>query len=220
MLRLGTYAMHEVLAPRGLLTVDAVPAEKGEQPLLLTQRSSGPLVMMVRTCVGQVDAGAQAAGQAQRGGEWLRLVFRLSASTMEQDYAGCSRRCWARAPGRRRTRRCAGGFTSCCSLRRGAGRGWRSPTTCASRRRAGEGRLGWLMGGFPWALPGPYSTYLSLLLASSSPIQPLVHEFHRPRPPLQPVRLPQHVDGERSPCLLHTRLCRSPARRSAVMQKL
>jgi len=93
--------MHEVLAPRGLLTVDAVPAEKGEQPLLLTQRSSGPLVMMVRTCVGQVDAGAQAAGQAQRGGEWLRLVFRLSASTMEQDYAGCSTRCWARAPGRK-----------------------------------------------------------------------------------------------------------------------
>jgi len=29
-----------------------------------------------------------AAGQAERGGGWLRLVFRLSASSMEQDYAG------------------------------------------------------------------------------------------------------------------------------------
>ena len=29
-----------------------------------------------------------AAGQAERGGGWPRLVFRLSASTMEQDYAG------------------------------------------------------------------------------------------------------------------------------------
>ena len=27
----------------------------------------------------------------------------------------------------------AGGFTSCCSLRRGAGRGWRSSTTCPRR---------------------------------------------------------------------------------------
>jgi hypothetical protein len=29
-----------------------------------------------------------AAEQADRGGGWLRLVFRLSASSMEQDYAG------------------------------------------------------------------------------------------------------------------------------------
>jgi hypothetical protein len=29
-----------------------------------------------------------AAGKAERGGGWLRLVFRLSASSMEQDYAG------------------------------------------------------------------------------------------------------------------------------------
>ncbi len=29
-----------------------------------------------------------AAGQAERGGGWLRLVFRLSASSMGQDYAG------------------------------------------------------------------------------------------------------------------------------------
>jgi hypothetical protein len=29
-----------------------------------------------------------AAGQAERGGGWLWLVFRLSASSMEQDYAG------------------------------------------------------------------------------------------------------------------------------------
>ena len=29
-----------------------------------------------------------AAGQAERGGGWPRLVFRLSASSMEQDYAG------------------------------------------------------------------------------------------------------------------------------------
>ncbi len=29
-----------------------------------------------------------AAGQAERGGGWLRLVVRLSASNMEQDYAG------------------------------------------------------------------------------------------------------------------------------------
>jgi hypothetical protein len=29
-----------------------------------------------------------AAGQAERGGGWLRLVLRLSASNMEQDYAG------------------------------------------------------------------------------------------------------------------------------------
>ena len=29
-----------------------------------------------------------AAGQAERGGGWLRLVFRLSASSMDQDYAG------------------------------------------------------------------------------------------------------------------------------------
>jgi hypothetical protein len=29
-----------------------------------------------------------AAGQAERGGGWLRLVFRLSASSMEQDYVG------------------------------------------------------------------------------------------------------------------------------------
>jgi len=28
------------------------------------------------------------AGQAERGSGWLRLVFRLSASSMEQDYAG------------------------------------------------------------------------------------------------------------------------------------
>ena len=64
---------------------------------------------------------------------------------------GCSTRCCARAPeGRRRTRRCVGGFTSCCSVRRGAGRGWRS-TTCPppaddELERAG---LGWLIGGFP-----------------------------------------------------------------------
>ena len=29
-----------------------------------------------------------AAGKVERGGGWLLLVFRLSASTMEQDYAG------------------------------------------------------------------------------------------------------------------------------------
>jgi GTPase SAR1 family protein len=29
-----------------------------------------------------------AAGQAERGGGWLWLVFRLSASSREQDYAG------------------------------------------------------------------------------------------------------------------------------------
>jgi Mrp family chromosome partitioning ATPase len=29
-----------------------------------------------------------AEGKAERGGGWLRLVFRLSASSMEQDYVG------------------------------------------------------------------------------------------------------------------------------------
>ncbi len=69
-----------------------------------------------------------AAGQAERGGGWLRLVFRLSASSMEHTRSrttrGCWTRCWERAPGGRcRTRRCVGGWTSCCSLQRGAGRG-------------------------------------------------------------------------------------------------
>jgi hypothetical protein len=44
-----------------------------------------------RTCNGLVPlcvAEKFAAGQAERGGGWLRLVFRLSASSMEQDYAG------------------------------------------------------------------------------------------------------------------------------------
>ena len=40
-------------------------------------------------------------------------------------------RCWTRAPGRRcHTGMCVGEFTSCCSVRRGAGHGWRSSTTC------------------------------------------------------------------------------------------
>jgi hypothetical protein len=59
---------------------------------------------------------------------------------------GCSTRCWARAPGgRRRTplKRCLDGFTSCCSLRRGAGRGWRSSMTCPRRPTTSwRGRMG------------------------------------------------------------------------------
>ena len=70
------------------------------------------------------------AGKAERCGGWRRLVFRLSACSMALSRTrGFSTQCWARAPGgRRRTplRRCVGGFTSCCSLLRGAGRGWQS----------------------------------------------------------------------------------------------
>jgi ferric-dicitrate binding protein FerR (iron transport regulator) len=38
-------------------------------------------------------------------------------------------------------------------------------------------------------------------------IQPLVHEFFEPRPPLQPVRRQRHVNGERGP-LCHRRQAR------------
>ncbi len=37
-------------------------------------------------------------------------------------------------------------------------------------------------------------------------IQPLVHEFLRPRPPLQPVRQHRYVEGKRAPSLRH-RVC-------------
>ena len=82
-----------------------------------------------------------AAGQVERGGG-LRLLFVLSASSRTPRI--WSTRCWARAPGVRRgtpLRRCVGGFTSCCCLRRGAGHGWRSSRPVRpGRRRAGEGR--------------------------------------------------------------------------------
>ena len=52
--------------------------------------------------VGKSTLGLKfAAGQAERGGGWLRLVFRLSASSNTR---GSSTR-WARAPGGRRVRR-------------------------------------------------------------------------------------------------------------------
>ncbi len=76
---------------------------------------------------GQVDAGAQercGKGREATGDCSRCSVCRLRRSRTTR---GCSTRCWARAPGRRhRTRRYVGGSTSCCSLRRGAGRGWRS----------------------------------------------------------------------------------------------
>jgi hypothetical protein len=52
----------------------------------------------------------------------------------------CASRRWRWSSLRERMKRCVGGFTSCCSLRLGAGRGWWSSTTRAGRRRAGEGR--------------------------------------------------------------------------------
>ena len=85
-----------------------------------------------------------AAGQAERGGGWLRLVFRLSASSMEQDYAGLLDAMLGKSVGR---------APSCAAEEvRGRvhellqspawSRAWLSVRrpACAGRRRAGEGR--------------------------------------------------------------------------------
>ena len=97
-----------------------------------------------------------AAGQAERGGGWLRLVFRLSASSMEQDYAGLLDAMLGKSAGR---------APSCAAEEvRGRvhellqspawSRAWLAvlddlPAPADDElERAG---LGWLMGGFPWA---------------------------------------------------------------------
>ena len=97
-----------------------------------------------------------AAGQAERGGGWLRLVFRLSASSMEQDYAGLLDAMLGKSAGR----------APSCAAEEVRGRvhellqspAWSSAWLAVlddlpapaddELERAG---LGWLMGGFPWA---------------------------------------------------------------------
>ena len=84
-----------------------------------------------------------AAGQAERGGGWLRLVFRLSASSMEQDYAGLLDAMLGKSAGR---------APSCAAEEvRGRvhellqspawSRAWLADDLPAGRRRAGEGRV-------------------------------------------------------------------------------
>ena len=97
-----------------------------------------------------------AARQAERGGGWLRLVFRLSASSMEQDYAGLLDAMLGKSAGR---------APSCAAEEvRGRvhellqspawSRAWLAvldnlPAPADDElERAG---LGWLMDGFPWA---------------------------------------------------------------------
>ena len=84
-----------------------------------------------------------AAGQAERGGGWPRLVFRLSASSMEQDYAGMRDAMLGKSAGRAPSYAAEeGGFTSCCILRRGAGRGWWSSTCRPTTSWRGPGSGG------------------------------------------------------------------------------
>ena len=97
-----------------------------------------------------------AAGQAERGGRWLRLVFRLSASSMEQDYARLLDAMLGKSAGRAQS--------SAAEEVRGRvhellqspawSRAWLAvlddlPAPADDElERAG---LGWLMGGFSWA---------------------------------------------------------------------
>jgi len=84
----------------------------------------------------------------------------VAARETPAQVAGRQRRGWAEAPvcavgPRRRGQVDAGAQvrcgTSCCSLRRGAGRGWRSTTCPPADDELERAGLRWLMGGFPWA---------------------------------------------------------------------
>jgi hypothetical protein len=82
--------------------------------------------------VGKSTLGLKfAAGQAERGGGWLCLVFGLSASSMEQDYAGLLDAMLGKSAGR------APSYVSGVEPRLAGGP--RRPAR-AGRRRAGEGR--------------------------------------------------------------------------------
>ena len=82
------------------------------------------------------ETPAQVAGRHRRGGAEAQV---RAVGPRRRGNDAMSH--WVRAPGRRsRTllRRCVGGLTSCCSLRRGAGHGWRFSTTCRGWRSSGR----------------------------------------------------------------------------------
>ncbi len=97
-----------------------------------------------------------AAGQAERGGGWLRLVFRLSASTMERDYAGLLDAMLASDAGKSagRAPEVVRGRVHELLQSPAWSRAWLAvlddlPAPADDElERAG---LGWLMGAFPWA---------------------------------------------------------------------
>jgi tetratricopeptide (TPR) repeat protein len=97
-----------------------------------------------------------AAGKAERGGGWLRLVFRLSASSMEQDYAGLLDAMLGKSAGRAPSYAAEEVRGRVHELLQSPAwsRAWLAvlddlPAPADDElARAG---LGWLMGGFPWA---------------------------------------------------------------------
>jgi tetratricopeptide (TPR) repeat protein len=94
-----------------------------------------------------------AAGQAKRGDGWLRLVFRLSASSMEQDYAGLLEALLGKSAGAPSYAEVRGRVHELLQSPAWS-RAWLAvlddlPAPADDElERAG---LGWLMGGFPWA---------------------------------------------------------------------
>jgi tetratricopeptide (TPR) repeat protein len=95
-----------------------------------------------------------AARQAERGGGWLRLVFRLSASTMEQDYVGLLDAMLGKSAGRAPSCEEVRGRVHELLQSPAWSRAWLAvlddlPAPAENElERAG---LGWLMGEFPWS---------------------------------------------------------------------